>query len=231
MLGLTMTREARLFLTLLAGFCDAATFVQMHGIFSAHVTGNFVVFAAALAQGDADDYVKLLTFPVFLLSVSLGTFIYITGDKDRLRARGSSGLITILWGMAALFTIGGALAVVPHTGAGTLDLVITFVVVIAMGLQNTVHHFIAGAFTTVMTGTVMNWVASVTERKLLATPLPSAATTIHPLILMSLFALGCLGGALLTRLVGYTIFLAAGPLTACLALFEAKVAKRNVGNA
>lgn len=227
-----MTKETRLLLTLLAGFCDAATFVQMHGIFSAHVTGNFVVFAAALSQGASpDDYLKLLTFPVFVLAVAVGTFIYMTGDTGKSRSRGSSGLTAVLWAMTTLFGIGGAIAIVPHAQAGVLDLLITFVVVVAMGLQNTVHHFIAGAFTTVMTGTVMNWVAAVTERQLAPKASPKTAPPLNPVGLMALFAMGCLAGALLTHLVGFKAFLVPAFLTACLALFETRTAKKEIANA
>lgn len=227
-----MTREARLLLTFLAGFCDAATFVQMRGIFSAHVTGNFVVFAAALSQGaSAEDYLKLLTFPVFVAAVAVGTFIYMRGDKERSRPRGSSGLTAVLWAMTALFAAGGSLAVVPHFQTGKLDLCVTLLVVVAMGLQNSVHHFIAGAFTTVMTGTVTNWVAGLTEQTLGSKPSSRSSSAINPLILMALFALGCLAGALLTHFVGFKVFLLAAFLTACLALFETHVSQKDIANA
>lgn len=229
---MTMTREARLLLTLLAGFCDAATFVQMHGIFSAHVTGNFVVFAAALSQGTTpDDYLKLLTFPVFVAAVSAGTFVYMRGDTERSRSRGSSGLTAVLWAMTALFGVGGGLAVIPHLQAANLDLCITLLVVVAMGLQNSVHHFIAGAFTTVMTGTVMNWVAGLTEHRLAQKPSSKTPPSINPLVLMVLFALGCLAGALLTHFVGFTVFLLAALLTACVALFETHASQKDIANA
>ena len=64
-------------LTFVAGFVDTATFVDANGLFAAHVTGNFVVFGAALARGIQEkDYLKLLTFPVFVLAVMFGTILY-----------------------------------------------------------------------------------------------------------------------------------------------------------
>ncbi len=76
-----MRPATRLGLTLLAGYCDTVTFVQMHGVFSAHVTGNFVLFAAALGRGlEPQDYLKLWTFPVFIVAVSIATLAYVRGE-------------------------------------------------------------------------------------------------------------------------------------------------------
>jgi len=218
-----MGKETRLLLTLLAGFCDAATFVHMHGIFSAHVTGNFIVFAAALSQGAApEDYLKLLTFPVFILAVAAGTFIYMTGDIRPARSAHASGLTAILWVMTGLLTMGGGLALVPHSPADIMDIAITLIVVVAMGLQNSMHHFIGGAFTTVMTGTVMNWVAGQTERRIAPKMVEKTAPAVSSLLLMALFALGCVSGALLTQAVGFVAFLPAALCTGALALSETR---------
>jgi len=39
-----------LLLALVAGYSDTATFMGANGTFSAHVTGNFIVFAAQAAK-------------------------------------------------------------------------------------------------------------------------------------------------------------------------------------
>ncbi|HEY0175132.1 MAG TPA: YoaK family protein, partial [Pedobacter sp.] len=63
-------------LTVVAGYCDTVTFVAADNIFSAHVTGNFIVFAYQIVKGsDLNAWVKLLTFPVFILSVITGAWI------------------------------------------------------------------------------------------------------------------------------------------------------------
>ena len=50
-------------LSLIAGFVDSATFIHLHELFSAHVTGNFVVLAAAIGKGArSNDALKLLAF-------------------------------------------------------------------------------------------------------------------------------------------------------------------------
>ena len=40
-----------LLLTMIAGYCDTVTFVAADSIFSAHVTGNFIVFAYQIVKG------------------------------------------------------------------------------------------------------------------------------------------------------------------------------------
>jgi uncharacterized membrane protein YoaK (UPF0700 family) len=63
-------------LAAVAGYCDTATFVTANGTFSAHVTGNFIVFAAqAILDSDPNAWVKLVTFPVFVIAVIFGGWL------------------------------------------------------------------------------------------------------------------------------------------------------------
>ncbi|MEJ0058021.1 MAG: YoaK family protein [Bacteroidota bacterium] len=56
-----------------AGFCDTATFVAADELFSAHVTGNFIVFAYDIVnEAGANSWERLLTFPVFIIAVAMG---------------------------------------------------------------------------------------------------------------------------------------------------------------
>jgi len=50
-----------------AGFCDTTTFVAGDSVFSAHVTGNFIVFAAQVASENnpISSWLKLLTFQLW----------------------------------------------------------------------------------------------------------------------------------------------------------------------
>ena len=209
-----MTPQCRLGLTCLAGFCDSATFVHMHGIFSAHVTGNFVLFAAALAQGGTSpDYLKLLTFPVFVVAVAAATVCYLQAEKTSAR-----GLVVILAIVALLLAVCGGLGLSPH--GDDLDVAITLLVVVAMGFQNTLHHFIPGAFTTVMTGTVMNWVAGRTEALVGQPADKPAVAAVRPVLLMIMFTLGCFSGALAAHAFGFAVFLAGAALAGGLCVFE-----------
>jgi uncharacterized membrane protein YoaK (UPF0700 family) len=80
-------RNTTLLLCFAAGFCDTLTFVAAGEIFSAHVTGNFIVFAYDLIKHiDTHGWQKLMTFPIFVLAVMLGGRI----------ARRSANMYTLL---------------------------------------------------------------------------------------------------------------------------------------
>jgi uncharacterized membrane protein YoaK (UPF0700 family) len=60
-------------LSAVAGFCDTVTFVAAGSTFSAHVTGNFIVFAYQVIKGsDPQAWIKLLSFPVFVATSITG---------------------------------------------------------------------------------------------------------------------------------------------------------------
>ena len=191
-----MTNLTRLILAFIAGYCDTATFVHMHGVFSAHVTGNFVLFAAALSSGlEASDYLKLATFPVFLLAVLCGSYLFVSATR-----RKASGLQVTLVVITGLLVLASLLAGLVRTEVSAADITVTLLLVLAMGLQNTLHHFMPGAMTTVMTGTVVTTTARFARKMLGDTTLqPAAPGTTSTFALMCLFAGGCLSGAVLAH--------------------------------
>jgi len=112
-------RVLTLLLTFVAGFTDATTFVAADKLFSAHVTGNFIVLAYDLLKGaDRSAYIKLLTFPVFVLAAMLAA----ASDRGQhpmrlLRMEGGLLLLAALmsgllhWGFPAAMVIVAAMAV------------------------------------------------------------------------------------------------------------------------
>ncbi len=65
-----MIKTTSLLLTAVAAFTDSTTFVGADKLFSAHVTGNFIVLAYDIIHGaDANEWSKLLAFPVFFGAV------------------------------------------------------------------------------------------------------------------------------------------------------------------
>src|SRR6201999_2741543 len=58
-----------LLLSLNAGFVDTAGFLALQGLFTAHVTGNFVTLGASLVLGTSGAIAKLLALPVFCVVV------------------------------------------------------------------------------------------------------------------------------------------------------------------
>ncbi len=69
----TRIRNISLLLTFVAGYCDTVTFIAANEVFSAHVTGNFIVLAYDLVyRSNGETWTKLLTFPVFVAAVMTG---------------------------------------------------------------------------------------------------------------------------------------------------------------
>src|ERR1700760_3405886 len=65
----TLRTFVPLLLSLNAGYVDTAGFLALQGLFTAHVTGNFVTLGAALVMGSTGILAKLLALPVFCIVV------------------------------------------------------------------------------------------------------------------------------------------------------------------
>src|SRR5258708_29555878 len=65
--------EARLppLLSVIAGMVDLTGFLTLGHIFTAHITGNLVVAAAAAVQGGPFNVAQALAIPVFMLALVL----------------------------------------------------------------------------------------------------------------------------------------------------------------
>lgn len=117
-------------LAFVAGSIDTATFLRVSELFSAHITGNFVVFAIALVHGVREvDWLKLIALPVFFFGVALATLLY-----DRTAAR----IRTVLVCELALLGGAGVLALVPQMQTHIAWLAMALV--LAMAFQNAAHQ-------------------------------------------------------------------------------------------
>ena len=89
-----------------AGYVDTVGFLALNGLFTAHVTGNFVTLGASLINGTSGAWAKLLALPVFCLFVLLTRLA-----SNRLLERGQRPMrtlivtITILLAVAAVMLI------------------------------------------------------------------------------------------------------------------------------
>lgn len=140
-----------LLLTMIAGYCDTVTFVSADALFSAHVTGNFIVFAYQFVKGsDIHAWVKLLTFPVFILAVMAG---------GRIAGKVINHYTLLFWEGALLFLAGIIVAVLSYYGmfSEVIMYTVAMITVFAMGLQNAFGKLYAKEThgpTTMMTGNV-----------------------------------------------------------------------------
>jgi uncharacterized membrane protein YoaK (UPF0700 family) len=185
-----------------AGFSDASTFVGADGIFCAHVTGNFVVLAADLAlHARADEWLKLATFPIFIIAV-LG----VAWGHRRLHVRlGSATARHLLSLKAALIGAAAVVGFTTHSGVpGVARAAIVALLVTAMGIQNAGHRLDPAplaVMTTVMTGNVTQWLSESIASA------PSRDDAKHRLlgVVIGAFALGCALGAWGVAQLGFSV--------------------------
>jgi uncharacterized membrane protein YoaK (UPF0700 family) len=195
-----LTRNTTLLLCFAAGFCDTLTFVAAGELFSAHVTGNFIVFAYDLIKHiDPHGWQKLLTFPIFVLAVMLGGRI----------AKRSANMYLLLVLESLLLIVSGILSavlLVQGQDSGWQVQVIVVLIVIAMAFQNTfgkLYNKATYGLTTVMTGNVTQ--ASLDLIKGLTTSPADSEIWVSfkkQLILIAGFLIGCLSGAVMARQFG-----------------------------
>lgn len=66
----------------LAGYVDTLGFVALFGLFTGHVTGNFVLIGATLAHASHVAIgLKLLAFPAFILGVAVARLMSVAADR------------------------------------------------------------------------------------------------------------------------------------------------------
>lgn len=197
-------------LSLNGGYVDTAGFLALQGLFTAHVTGNFVTFGASMALGTSGALSKLLALPVFCIIVIL---VRLLGDG--LSKSGAPVLKIllvlklVLLAIAALFAI--MLGPFP-TGDGWPAILTGMILVSAMAIQNAVHRVHLGSAppTTLMTGTTTQIMIDIADLLRGLTP-EAKVVSIGRLKRMSAavggFALGCAAAALLFLLGGIYCFL------------------------
>ena len=219
-----MERQVRilsLLLSFVAGFCDTVTFIAAGELFSAHVTGNFIIFACNIVKHPGmEGWQRLLTFPVFVCFVMIGGKI----------GRRSSDILMLIKLEAALLLISGLSAMLIKNPGDELQLsvqAIAMLTVAAMAFQNTFGKLFSKAthgLTTVMTGNVTQ--ASLDLIKLFSAKPFNAEAKVSlkkQLILIIGFFLGCFAGAIMASKFGLRSLILPGGLIYVLVLTNSLV--------
>ncbi|TGE08373.1 YoaK family protein [Hymenobacter fodinae] len=217
-------RHLSVLLTVVAGFCDTVTFVAADSLFSAHVTGNFIVFAYDVVHhADTHAWTKLCSFPVFVVAVAVGRWVGRRHPNRYALLLWEGGLLL----MAGLLVVGLGWQS-RHPAA--LGQVAALLVVFAMGLQNAFGRLFAKETygpTTVMTGNVTQATLDVVAWLTAPQLTPEAAASLRKqFLVMGAFLLGCLTGAVAAKLGGLGVVLGAGVLLLVLALGWHRQARR-----
>ncbi len=187
----------------LPGLVDVIGFLSL-GLFTAHVTGNFVVIAAVLVRGEPPKIAQVVAVPVFIAAVAAVWLIAKSSDR-----RGPALVRPLLLVQFLLLTCVLMLSVVedptvdPHSLAA---IVVAMIAVSAMACQFALLRLaVPGApSTAVMTGNVTTGVLSLLDGLSRGQPLMGGGSerSKQTLSLVVGFLTGCVAGAAAVSLVG-----------------------------
>ena len=207
-----------LLLSFTGGYVDTFGFVTLFGLFTAHVTGNFVLIGAALAgHGHGGIVGKLLALPAFVLAVA-ATRAWQHARERRGRDSAVALLAIQSAGLLAFMAAGQAAGPVADPDA-LATIAVGLVGVATMAVQNAAARsiFVKLSPSTVMTGNVTQVTMDLVDLAL-GDALPEVArlrvAKLWPPILA--FAAGATAAGLLAGRVGFFALLV--PLFALLAL-------------
>jgi uncharacterized membrane protein YoaK (UPF0700 family) len=205
-----MKASLPLLLSANGGYVDTAGYLALQGLFTSHVTGNFVTLGAALVLGTSGVVAKLLALPLFCLIV-FATRLLSLG----LPAIGLPALRTLIGLQILLLGAGAWLAIRLgpfHSGDGWPALSTGMLLVAAMAIQNAIHriHMVSSSPTTIMTGNttqVMIDLADLSRRMSPEARLATRARLRRMSVSVAGFAAGCATAALIYAYEGDWCFL------------------------
>jgi uncharacterized membrane protein YoaK (UPF0700 family) len=212
------------------GYVDAAGYLALHGLFTTHVTGNFVTLGASLVLGTSGALAKLLALPMFCIVVLGVRLLSVALAAKRLPAlRTILGLKLALLTTAALLAIGFG----PFdSGDGWAALLTGMALVAAMAIQNAIHRIHMGALppTTIMTGNTIQIMIDLAD---LMRGVPAdVRAAIHPRLSrmsasVAAFAAGCAAAALIYAKQGIWCFAIPPLIAACTLWLGESIPEKN----
>jgi uncharacterized membrane protein YoaK (UPF0700 family) len=142
-------------LALVASYVDTLGFVALFGLFTAHVTGNFIMIGSVLAGAGHGLPIKWLAFPAFVAGIVLARVL-----DNRLLLRGDGvracALYVLQAALLAAFMAAGVLAAPVTDADAPMTVACGMLGAAAMGVQNAHGRLTARSVVanTVMTGNV-----------------------------------------------------------------------------
>jgi uncharacterized membrane protein YoaK (UPF0700 family) len=215
---LTSSSTLLILLSITGGYVDTMGYLALQGLFSSHVTGNFVTIGASLINGTSGTLAKLLALPTFCLVI-----VATRWTSNRLVASGLPTLRTMLTLKVVLLAAAAALAI----RFGSFDdgdsgpaLATGLLLVSAMAIQNALQRIDLSSLppSTVMTGTTTQMMIDIAD---LGQRMPDEKRRdVHARLgrmMASVFAFasGCAAAALLYARTGMYCFLIPPVLGIC----------------
>jgi uncharacterized membrane protein YoaK (UPF0700 family) len=197
-----MSRHEDTLLALIAGFVDTLGFVALFGLFTAHVTGNFVLIGADLAGEGKGVLVKLLAFPAFIAGIALSSLVVKSVHRQR-SPRVARRLYLLQAFLLALFLAAGLHAVPVTNPDSPWVLLCGSLGATAMGVQNAHSKLVkrVGIPNTVMTGNVTQAVLDAIDILFGGSEEPAERRMVRERFVATMpavlgFAIGAISGAL-----------------------------------
>lgn len=177
-------------LAFVAGFVDVVGFVALFGLFTAHVTGNFVILGSGIVHAQAGLLAKVLALPVFAAVVAGVRLVVLYHERHGWRP---ARALLIAETLALVVFMLGGIAISPVGNPDALGPVLVGMVgVAAMAVQNAAGRlvFSAHAPTTIMTGNTTQVVIDLIDMHRGAPDMRAKALQRLRLMLPSIIAFG-----------------------------------------
>ena len=192
-------------LSVIAGSVDAISFLGLGGLFTAHVTGNLVVFVAHLATGGHAPVANILSVPVFVAALGLSRLL--AGVLGRIGFASLRSLLVLQLSLLAGFFALCALAGASVDPRATKAIVAGMLGVSAMAVQNAlVQISLKGVpSTAVMTTNITRFVMDIGEVTFGRKPSDAARARDRAMLTWPAivgFAIGCGLGAICEAAIG-----------------------------
>jgi len=190
-------------LSFLAGYVDTVGFVALFGLFTAHVTGNFVLIGSELANPAHGVLIKFLAFPAFVAAVALTRMTVIWRERSGKTAMPSLFLLQLIFLLG--FTIAGYCAEPVRDASTPLALLAGVLGAASMGVQNAASRLVLTHLTptTVMTGNVTQLVIDLVDVLRGAADDTVRARCVKFFWPVVTFGIGAVGGAMGFKYFGF----------------------------
>src|SRR5215813_7334318 len=150
-------------LAVIAGMVDLIGFFTLGSIFTAHVTGNLVLAAAAAVHGGPWNLAQALAIPVFMLAVAAAWLIARASSLHRVAL---TRLLLVIQFLLLVAVLAFSVATTPSTNPhGLMAGIAVMIAVCAMAFQYALLRLALpkAVSTAVMTGNLTNAVLSLME--------------------------------------------------------------------
>ncbi|MFM0336902.1 YoaK family protein [Paraburkholderia fungorum] len=195
-------------LAAVAGYVDTLGFVALFGLFTAHVTGNFVLIGASVAGFGQGVFLKLMAFPAFIAGVAVSS-VLVRRQQVAAPLHAASLLYSVQTVLLLAFCISG-IKIGRALDANRWPVVLCGMLgAAAMGVQNAHGRLVprAGLPNTVMTGNVTQLILDAVDLLSAHTQTDTKAAARARLVKMVpavvAFAAGAAGGALGYRVAAF----------------------------